>query len=111
MHVCRQVFRTDKVTLEQQLDKHETARPDYKDSTFLVTIPEYLREPSGYAVNLHDTDQLADNIVQGQQWQDTYLHHDVEQVQQMKQHHVHLLNVDTQVSEPLAACRRKDNPN
>ena len=29
----------------------------------------------------------------------------------MKQHHVYLLNVDTQVCEPLAACRRKDNPN
>ena len=65
-HVCRLVFHTDKVTLEQQWDKHETAWPDYKDSTFLVTIPEYLRQPSGDAVNLHDTDQLADNIVQGQ---------------------------------------------
>ena len=29
----------------------------------------------------------------------------------MKQHHVHLLNVDTQVREPLAACKRKVNPN
>ena len=65
-HVCRQVVHTDKVSLEQQLDKHETAWPDYRDSTFLVTIPEYLREPSGDALNLNDTDQLADNIVQGQ---------------------------------------------
>ena len=28
----------------------------------------------------------------------------------MKQRHVHLLNVDTQKREPLAACRRKDIP-
>ena len=110
-HVCRQVFHTDNATLEQQLDKHETAWPDYKEWSSLVTIPEYLREPSGDAVNLHDTDQLADHIVQSQQWLDTYLQQDVEQVQQMKQHAVHLLNVYTQVRELLAACRRKDNPN
>ena len=70
-HVCRQVFHADEVTLEQQLDKHETAWPDYKDSTFLVTIPEYLCKPPGDAVNLHHTDQLADSIAQGQQWLDT----------------------------------------
>ena len=93
------------------MDKHETAWPDYKYSTFRATIPEYLREPSGDAVNLHDTDQLSDKIVQSQKWLDTYLHEDVEQVQQMKQHHANLLDVDTQVLEPLAACRRKDNPN
>lgn len=60
---------------------------------------------------MHDADDLADNIVQGQKWLDTYLNEDVENLQQMKQHHVHLLNVDTQVREPLAACRRKDKPN
>ena len=38
-HVRRQLYLTDKVALEQQFDKHETAWPDYKDSTFLVTIP------------------------------------------------------------------------
>ena len=36
---------------------------------------------------------------------------DVEQLQQMKQHHVHILNAETNTREPLAACRRKDNPN
>ena len=59
---------------------------------------------------MHDADELADNIVQSQKWLDTYLHEDVERLQQMKQHHVHLINVDTQVREPLAACRRKDSP-
>ena len=60
------MYHTDKVALEQQLDEHETAWPDYKDSSFLITIPDYVREPSGDVVNLHDTDQLADKIVQGQ---------------------------------------------
>ena len=110
-HVCRQVYPTDTVALEQQLDKHETAWPDYKDSIVLATIPAYLQEPSGDDVKLHDTDQLPDNIVKGPKRLDTYLHEDVEDLQQMKQHHVHFLNVDTHVREPLAACKRKGNPN
>ena len=32
---------------------------------------------------MHDTDQLADNIVKGQQWLDKYLYEDGQQVQQM----------------------------
>ena len=59
---------------------------------------------------MHDADELADHTVQGQKWLDTYLHEDVERLQQMKQHHAKLLNVDTQVRELLAACQRKDNP-
>ena len=73
-------------------------------------MPSYLQTSSKEAVNLHDADELAVNVVDGQTWLDAYLHKDVEQLQQMKQHRVHLLNVDTQVREPLAACRRKDNP-
>ena len=61
-------------------------------------------------MNLHDANELATNIVEGQTWLDKYLHEDVEQLQQMKQHHVHLLNVEAQKREPLAACRRKDIP-
>ena len=82
-----------------------------KNSSFLATVPSYLQISSKEIVNLHDADELAANVVDGQNWLDAYLHKDVEQLQQMKQHHVHLLNVDTQVREPLAACRRKDNPN
>jgi hypothetical protein len=77
----------------------------------LVTVPSYLQTSSKESVNLHDADELAVNGINRQGWLDAYLHKDVEQLQQMKQHHVHLLNVDTQVREPLAACRRKDNPN
>ena len=31
-------------------------------------------------------------------------------LQLRKQHHVHILNTETGVREPLTACRRKDNP-
>ena len=109
-HVSRQVYNSSEDILEDQLSKHEAVWPEYKDSTFLVTIPKYLQEASSSSNTLENTCTLSDNIVEGQAWLDTYLHDDVEQLQQMKQHHVHLLNPDTQIREPLAACRRKDNP-
>ena len=39
-----------------------------------------------------------------------YLNEHVEQLQVMKQHHVHVKNPITHIREPLRACRRKDNP-
>ena len=39
-----------------------------------------------------------------------HLDDDVEQLQMMKQHHVHLRNSETNKGEPLASCRAKDNP-
>ena len=32
--VCRQVYQTDTIELDEQLDKHETAWPEYKESKF-----------------------------------------------------------------------------
>ena len=43
-------------------------------------------------------------------WLHKHLHEDVEQLQMMKQRHVHLRNPDTNIREPLGACKRKDNP-
>lgn len=39
-----------------------------------------------------------------------HLHDDVEQLQMMKQHHVHLRNLENNQREPLSSCRAKDNP-
>ena len=39
-----------------------------------------------------------------------YLYDDVEELQRLKQHHVHLVNEKTGEREPLAACRSKSNP-
>lgn len=43
-------------------------------------------------------------------WLKTNVNEDVEVLQIMKQHHVHMLNPETNEREPLMACRRKDNP-
>ena len=45
----------------------------------------------------------------GQAWLTDY-HADVQKVQQLKQHHVHILNEKTGEREPLTRCRRADNP-
>ena len=52
----------------------------------------------------------SDAYAEGEEWLQEHLRHDVEQLQMMKQHHVHLCNVDTNKREPLASCRAKDNP-
>ncbi len=38
------------------------------------------------------------------------MHEDVEQLQMMKHHHVHLRKPDTNIREQLGAGRREDNP-
>ena len=40
----------------------------------------------------------------------TNIYDNDEQVQQIKQYHVHMLNVDAQKREHLATCRRQDFP-
>ena len=48
---------------------------------------------------------------EGEVWLKKHLVEDVEELQMMRQHHVHLVNPDTGKREPLAACRSKENPN
>ena len=47
---------------------------------------------------------------ESEEWFHTYLNEDVGQFQSMKQHHVHLRDPNTNLHEPLGACRRTDNP-
>ena len=56
------------------------------------------------------TTSLQHFIAEGSAWLKAYLHTDVEELQRLKQHHVHMVNEKTNEREPLAACRRKDNP-
>lgn len=52
---------------------------------------------------------MKDFVVEGAAWLKSYLHTDVEELQRLKQHHVHMFNEKTNERAPLAACRRKDN--
>ena len=48
---------------------------------------------------------------EGRAWLKQHLEEDVEPLQMMKQHHVHLRNPEMNKREPLAACRSKENQN
>ncbi len=61
--------------------------------------------PSHVAVAAHATERIRN----GQQWCKHYLTQDVQQLQEHKQHHIHLPN-EQGVRVPLGHCRRKDNP-
>ena len=52
---------------------------------------------------------LKNCVTEGVSWLKAYLHTDAEELQRLKQHHVHTVNEKTNEREPLPACRRKDN--
>ena len=97
-----------------KLAEAESEWPEYKANASLTAIP-------AYSVNTdHDLthrDFVEDGVTsfktfvaEGVAWLKSYLHTDVEERQRLKQHHVHMINEKTNEREPLAACRRKDNP-
>ena len=71
-HVCRQVYCSDSNVLEKELDKHETAWPDYKETSFLMKPPSYLQTSSMRAVDWNSADNLADRIAEGKRWLDAF---------------------------------------
>ena len=69
-----------------------------------------MHSPSRAYVKDQTEDNQKTSQAEGRSWLHKYLNEDVEQLQMMKQHHVQLRNPDTQLCEPLGACKRKDNP-
>ena len=110
-HVCRQVYASERDVVDARLHVFEGEWPNHKDSVHLISSPDYMSElPYGSS-----TDELPDNmphmLEEGEAWLKKHLEDDVEDLQMMRQHHVHLVNPDTGKREPLAACRSKENPN
>ena len=109
-HVIRQTYTSDPTESQSNFEGHEKAWPEYKDSNCLTNLPPYLHTTS----RTFDSDQKRESIAslheEGKTWLHRYLHEDVEQLQMMKQHHVHLRNPDTHIREPLGSSKRKGNP-
>ena len=108
--MIRQVYETNSEELDSKFDVHEKSWPEYKYSRLLNKLPQYLHATSRTFVSSQQEESEAAVHEEGQAWFQSYLHEDVEPLQMMKQHHVHLRNPDTNIREPLGACRRKDNP-
>jgi len=101
-HVCRQVYADTGADMEKSLTKIEGAWPRYEEATLLLKTPEYQKRNNGKtATSERDDDQ---------EWLRCYLGEDVQELQMHKQHHIHLLNEETGLPEPLPGCRRKDKP-
>jgi len=95
-HVSRQVYAT--VPSEQQIEQMEATLPEYRGTEDVIRHPAYL--------SANACDQHGDPA----EWVKQYIEKDVNMLQLRKQHHVHILNTQTGIREPLTACRRKDNP-
>ena len=112
--MCRQVYTEDADTANSKLEAAESEWPEYKTNMTLTAIPQYsVKADCDLGLDGSMTDRrltLADVIAEGSAWLRSYLHTDVEELQRLKQHHVHIVNEKTNEREPLAACRRKDNP-
>ena len=110
-HVSRQVYTEDSDEVNAKLAEAESQWPEYKTNETLTAMPAYTVKNDCDISNTHfGSDIMSSSVAEGATWLKSYLHKDVEELQRLKQHHVHMINERTGEKEPLAACRRKDNP-
>ena len=94
-HISRTVYH-DPEQWEQQRQQTETDWPEYRTSTLALSRPAY---------------QSADgSTMDGPTWRRLFLEKDVEALQQLKQHHVHLPKTENGPRLPLEHCRDKKDP-
>ena len=108
-HTTRQVY-ADEDGWKKRRYQREEAWPEYAESLELVSMPGYMmhrQDPELMFIGGHGS---VENMVKdGQDWLRAYLTGHVQQIQEMKQHHVHPLQTDGTRSL-LQHCRRVDDP-
>ena len=108
-HTTRQVF-ADVICSTKKRDQREEAWPEYAESLELVSMPKYISLRASPAETLVGGETAtACQVREGQDWLQAYLTEHVQQIQEMKQHHVHPLQADGTRSL-LQHCRRVDDP-
>ena len=98
-HVCRQVYTEDSEIVDNKLTIAESQWPEYKSNTMLTSIPGYTMK-NDYEVSERTfagerVDKIKAFVSEGALWLKAYLHNDVEELQRLKQHHVHMVNEKT----------------
>ena len=73
----------------------------------MITSPSYLQATPYDFCDFRDGKTRNGVDAEGKAWLNEHLNEDVEQLQMMKQHHVHLRNDETNKREPLSSCRAK----
>ena len=110
-HVSREVY-ADTTSLECKKAEAEAAWPEYTESLVLSDCPTYRSvrcETAGASDNTSPHD-MASWQEDGRWWLQQYLNKDVEQLQLLKQHHIHIPSEDGSTRVPLLHCQRRDNP-
>ena len=92
-HVRRSVYCSPG-SWQEKRESVEAEWPEYRSSTLALSRPEYQRDPDPTAP----------------QWRERFLAEDVEELQQRKQHHVHLAKAPGGPRLPLAHCRDPKDP-
>ena len=93
-HVTRTVY-ADPEAWRRDKDEVEAEWPEYQNCLLMLSRPTYQRDANATPAA----------------WKLQYLHEDVEQLQQRKQHHVHLPDGPNGERRPLAHCRDPKDPN
>ena len=103
-HVCRQVYASSghvETWRQERRGVVEARWPEYERSGLMLCRPRYL---------VQRDDHEADAEAAAERWLREYLHVHVQQLQEHKQHHVHIWNEELGRYLPLRHCRRKDKP-
>ena len=96
--------------LHSELIECEKQRPEFQEDTHFISTPNYLQRKDDKIPWIANSSCLSTARIEGEVWFQYYLKRYVDKLQQMKQHHVHMVNPITNEKEPLTSCRRKDNP-
>lgn len=119
-HVCRQVFYDDasaKSWTEGGRQKVEQEWPEYKTRTTLLETPGYTLKSSAEVYERHERRRPTSNnnvwkrVQEGGKWLRNYLFQHVQQIQQLKQHHVHIWDEEKKEYMVLEHCKVKGEKN
>ena len=100
-HVSHSVYagQTDE-EIKTGIEASERAWPEHEHDNCMTMFPSYQLQRSAPIQDKDDADA----------WEHQYLEKDVVQLQYLKQHHYHPLNLETGERTPLRGCQKKANP-
>ena len=108
-HVCRQVY-ADTTRAETKIAANEKAWPEYAECRSLVSQPAYLTQRLPACDQENTKHEMDARVVEGMQWLQQHLHEHVQDMQELKQHHVQLPSGEKGERVPLTHCKCADNP-
>lgn len=95
-HVSRQVYTEDTDEVNAKLAEAQSEWPEYKTNETLTAMPAYTVKNDYDVSDTHFGSDVMSSlktlVAEGTTWLKSYLHTDVEELQRLKQHHVHMID-------------------